>query len=270
MNGDSSQPAATAWERPSALRRPSPLVPPALGFIAGILLSEHVAGGSAAVWRVALVVPLVLVPTALALAFRRQGGAAVPRGLLVLAAIAAGYARHQTAVRLPPDHVAHLTIDQPVLTRLAGRIVTPPLRFPAEKRNRFLPFDPPPRTQFVLAARELRTVDPPLPLSGYVRVSVEGEGIEAHMGDLVELTGKLYRPRGPRNWGEPDWSAWNRAQGIHAGMSVEAAVHVRRLAGGGTTLAGLIGRLRAGAQSLLFEPPGRIESDQAQRLLAYS
>ena len=72
-------------------------------------------------------------------------------------ALAAGIARHQTRIDRPPHHIVHALADEPVLTRLAGRIVTPPIERPPLKLNPFLPFDPSPRTQFVLAVDELRT-----------------------------------------------------------------------------------------------------------------
>lgn len=235
--------------------------------MAGITLAESVGVGSAAAYGVALLLPVVAFAFLAVLAARRSARERVLQGLIIVVALAFGYARHQAAVRLPPDHIVHLVADEPVLTRLVGHIVTQPTTTPAEKRNPFLPFDPPPRTRFVLAAGELRTTDPPVSVSGFIRVSVEAEGVKAAMGDAVVVTGKLYRPRGPRNPGETDWAHWNRSQNIHAGLSVDGAVHVRRIDEGGSTVRSLIGALRAKAQSLLFEPFTQIESDRPLRLL---
>jgi competence protein ComEC len=215
----------------------------------------------------AFVLPVLAIATLAVAATRLEPSPYAIQGLVLLAALGVGYARHQVAVRLAPNHVAHLATDEPVVTRLAGRVVTQPTTFPAEKRNPFLPFDPAPRTRFVLAANELHTTDPPTPISGYVRVSVEAEGIEAGMGDVVVLTGTLYRPRGPRNPGETDWAYWNRSQNVYAGMSVDGVAYVRRVDQGSWTAHGLIGSLRAKAQSLLFAPFEPVESDEPRRLL---
>ncbi|MFQ5807294.1 MAG: ComEC/Rec2 family competence protein, partial [Phycisphaerae bacterium] len=268
MNADKDQPARFDDRRVHiALGRPLPLLLPALAFIAGIILSEFLGFGRGMPPTVVFLVPIVAILVLGVLAARGKGNTYVLHAFVLVAALGVGYARHQAAIRLPSNHVAHLATDEPLLTRLAGRIVTQPTTFPADTRNPFLPFDPSPRTRFVLAASELRTTDPPTPISGYVRVGVEAEGIEARMGDAVVVTGRLYRPRGPRNPGETDWARWNRSQNIYAGLSVDGAVYVQRIEEGGSTVRGLIGSLRAKAQSLLFEPFTQIESDQSMRLL---
>jgi competence protein ComEC len=247
--------------------RPRPLLPAAIAFIVGIVAAEYLGTGAASARYAAILLPIVAFVTLIVLVARRKASGIVLCGLVVAAAFGLGFARHQNAIQLPPNHIARFLADEPILSRVAGQIVTQPTTIPGEKRNPFLSLDPPARTRFVLAARELRTADPPISIAGYIRVSVEAESIGAHMGDAVVLTGQLYRPRGPRNPGETDWAAWNRSQNIHAGMKVEGAVHVRRIDSGGSTARGLIGSLRARAQSMLFEPFTEVDSDQPVRLL---
>ena len=77
--------------------------------------------------------------------------------LVVGMALAVGVLRHQVAIEKPPNHVVNALNAEPVLTRVAGRIVTTPIVRPPLLLNPFLPFNPPPRTQFVVALDELRT-----------------------------------------------------------------------------------------------------------------
>lgn len=187
--------------------------------------------------------------------------------VLALLAGAAGYQRHQVAITLPAQHVAYMLDAEPMLTRIVGEISTTPVTQAAEKHNPYLPYQPPPRTRFVLAAHALCTTEPATPTCGYVRVTVETDALAAGLGDVVELTGKLYRPRGPRNPGEPDWPQAQRLQGIHAGLSVEGNELVRKLAREGALHRRALARIRGCVRSVLFEPYAHVEADPATRLL---
>ena len=251
----------------AATPRPRPLLPAALGLIAGITLSEISGVNAPHAWALAVGVGIVALAC---LAYGRTRPALGRFALttaIVVVALAVGFARHQAVVYIPDTHIAHKLEAEPILTRIAGRIVTTPVTTPGEKRNAFLPFNPPARTRFVLAATELRNSQTPVPTTGYVRVGVDGESIEAGLGDAVVVTGWLYRPRGPRNPGETDWARWNRLQGIHAALSTDSADLVRRIDSGGSRAGRLVAALRSGAQSLLFEPFAHVESDESIRLL---
>ena len=187
--------------------------------------------------------------------------------LIIVAAIGFGYTRHQADLRLPTNHVAYVLTEEPVLTRLVGRIVTQPTTTPAEKRNPFLPTEPSARTRFVLDATELRTTDPPTPITGFIRVSVEAQELNLEMGDTVIVTGKLYHPFGPRNPGETNWARWNQLQRIYANLSVEGAAHVSRIDGRQHDSLALFASVRGYTQGLLFEPFAQDESDRPLRLL---
>ncbi len=268
MNGRTSQSArlddGAAYAAPA---RPRPLLLPTLAFIAGVVLSEYVGGTPDALRRAVFLIPFLTFGVALILALRQPSRTALVNGLIVAVALGFGFSRHQAAIWLPPNHVAHLVADEPILTCIAGQVVTEPTTAPAEKRNPFLPFDPPPRTRFVLDAAELRTIDPPAPIRGFVRVTVEAEALSARLGDHVIVTGRFYRPHGPRNPGEIDWARWSRLQNIYAGLATDGPEYVQRY---GVERAGLlswIADLRARAQSLLFSPYADVESDRPLRLL---
>jgi len=211
----------------SGVPPPRPLFVPALALCAGIWLADASGLQGGAVLAVCGAAGALLVGLACWPAARRCVGvgplAPVACGLL-------GFARYVSVTALPADHVAHLATADPVLTRLAGRLVAAPQVLPAERRNPFIPFDPQPRTRFVLAADGLLTATPPMQLRGLVRVSVTGVAHDLAAGDRVELAGWLSAPVGRRNPGEPDWQQWQALQGIHAVLSVPDAVHVGRYA----------------------------------------
>lgn len=233
--------------------------------MAGITISEYV--GVGVLRNITFLLSIVALLLLLVVAAKRKGPAYLLYTLIIVAALGFGYTRHQSAVHLPPNHVAYVLADEPVLTRLVGRVITQPTTTPAEKRNPFLPMEPSARTRFVLDAAELCTTDSPTLITGFIRVSVEAEEIRAQMGDIVVVTGKLYRPYGPRNPGETDWARWNRLQNIHACLSVEGSVYVRRVETKNVSSRRLLATMRGYVQGLLFEPFAEIESDQPLRLL---
>lgn len=242
----------------------APLVPAALGVVVGVVISESAAPVGA--W-VAITI-FVVTCTVIAVWARNATDPPIQRfvALVILAAGSLGYWRHQMTVQLPPEHVAHVVGDQPVLTRIAGQIVTSPTATAPQRRNPFIPFDPPPQVRFVLASTAVLTSKGEQPLSGYIRVTLDSPGQELRLGDRVLLTGKLFRPRPARNPGETDWAAQMRLQGIYAGMSVESDAHVKRRERPTDALA-LVDRVRAFARSLLFEPSVAAEHGPAVRVL---
>jgi len=279
MTRPGAQPASHVARRSDEelreLPAPRPLLWPAIAFIAGLWLSESLGALAGGLWWAVLLLPPLTL--ALALVVNRTHRHTLATALLLAAAAGVGLLRHQTAIRHPANHVAHLLDRERVLTRLAGEIISTPARYPPQKRNPFLPFDPPAQTRFVLAVRQLRTTDPPTPIRGRLRVTIDADGLGLRLGDRVELTGWLYAPRPPRNPGEFDWARWHHLQGLDAGLSVDGAPHVRRLAAGGPSWRRMVAALRSAAQSLLLEPYADLgpaaddaqadEPDQAARLL---
>jgi competence protein ComEC len=250
---------------------PHPLLWPTVAFMAGIWLAELVTPGRPVLIVAALSTALAFGALVLGLAFLRRGGDRARRRavamLILVIATGAGILRHQAAVAKPENHVTHLLGDEPLLTRLVGDVASTPYATAGEHRNPFIPFDPPSRTQFVIAARELRTVSPPAPVCGRIRVTVDGEGLGLGLGDRVQLTGRLYRPSPPRNPGEFDWARWNYLQGVEAGMVVEGPEHVRRIAYEPGWLAQAVASARLYAHLLLLGPYGDEPPDAAGRLL---
>ena len=245
--------------------RPTPLLWPALALMLGIWVSESVGEcGALAGWLVRAL-PLVA-----ALAFfvaLRAGRRPTAWVCMLILALTVGAARHQAVIGHPPNHVIHALDREPVLTRLVGDVVSTPVSTPGERRNPYLPFDPPGRTRFILSLRAFRTTDAPTPAVGLVRVSVDAEQLNLHLGDSVELTGRLYRPRKPQNLGETDWARWNYLQRIDAGMSVEGPQYVRHVGESDSWLRHVAADAHSLAQALLLGPEAHLDADDSDRLL---
>lgn len=260
LGNDAATPPNLDWDAP-APAPPAPLLWPAVAFAGGVAAGELL-GGERAGWT-AMALPFVL---AAGLFMRRERAA---RAALILLALAVGYARHQNAVSLRPNHITHLLSDEPELTRLAGRVVSTPVSRPSEKRNPFLPFKPPPRTRFLFRVAELRTQAAPEPVTGVINVTVEADALTLRMGDAVVLTGRIYRPSGPRNPGATDWAAVQRRQGIHAAMLVPGGAFVQPAARPAPPPLWLRipARVRDWASATLHEPLALPQFDERRNLL---
>ncbi len=246
--------------------RPRPLLGPAIALMAGIALAERIGPVSVAV-RAGLPVLAGVCFALLAWRVHRRRGSGLAAVLGAAIALIAGFQRHQLELARPPQHIAHVVGAEPILTRVAGRIVTPPLERPAIKHNPFLPFEPPPRTQFVLEVEQLLTENPPLPAAGRLRVTVEDTGLGLRLGQRVEVAGELALPVGPRNPGAADWRAWHRQQGLSGVLLVERAELVRVGPEPPGAWPRLVEALRARARGLLLEPGAALGADEAAQLL---
>lgn len=266
LPGSSPKPVQRALDHEDvAYRIPAPLLWPTLALLFGVGLSDAVGPLPAALHIGTWIAPATLLVVLLVLRQRLRPSAVTAGAALI--ALLVGFARHQGLSALPPHHIANALTDEPQLSRLAGRIVTTPLERPALRFNPFLPFDPLPRTQFVIAVDELRTTDPPVATTGHLRVGIEAASLRLQLGQRVQLTGRLFRPAGPRNPGELDWAAWYRRQNLAGGFSVESAAHVAVLPEPPGRWHRLVTTLRTTAQRLLFEPYADWETDESARLL---
>jgi len=242
--------------------RPAPLLWPATAFLGGIWLSETIgAVGGSLGWLISVVPIVATVALAFVLRARHER---LAKWLVLGMALAVGFVRHQAVLYCPPHHISRVLEAEPILTRLAGEVILSPISEPPKRRNLFLPFNPTGRTRFVIAAREFRTGSIPTPTVGRLRVSVAAEQLELRLGDVVELTGELYRPRGPQNPGEIDWAHVSYLQGIDAGLSVEGPQHVRRSGADRSWTRRAVTTARSVAQSLLLEPYAHLGPEHEQ------
>lgn len=222
------QPDTAAPIVPRPVIAPAPLLVPALGFVAGIVLGrlDLPSPGAAAV---------ALISLAVLLAGRAaRGGTAARTTLVCIGSVAAiaGLARFHALSAIPADDVSRALGVDDQLARIRGMVVTAPSLRPPEIRNAYLPTQPPPaRVEFVLAAESTCTT-PATRVSGLVQVHVIADSLAITPGDEVEVTGWLSRVHGARNPGEPDWAEIAARSGIRSRMSVESPRLVRSVGRG--------------------------------------
>lgn len=173
---------------------------------------------------------------------------------LVLVAGGLGILRHAVAFRrLPDNHVVFFTDEEPILAKLRGRIVTAP-RIVEPDADRPRAFGQPIKTRFVLDATQVAGKDRPIPVVGRVTVNVKEPALALRTGDLVEMTGWVYRPPPPSNPGVYDWAEHLRRRGILVGISCDHAAGVRVLnAPSSGAWARLLERLRARFRGYLLD-----------------
>ena len=244
----------------------SPLVLPVLGVAAGIALAEYAAAGVGLNPWVAWILVSLLLAAAMA-SGRNRDGARWSGLLLLTAALGVGYVRQRSAVDLPSDHIGRLVFDEPVLARISGVVVTTPRVRPAEARNPFLPFAPLPRTTFLLKSRTLHGAHAESEIRGIVRCTIKSDATGIALGDEVDITGWLYRPIGARNPGEPDRRAWNRYQGVYAGLSSPGGSLVQCERAAGVDVRRVSRVVRDWCRALLFEPQADASPDDRRDLL---
>jgi competence protein ComEC len=197
---------------------PAPLLPLAVGLIAGIAADSM---WSMPTWSA---VGLAIGGAGVFLTRRRY---AASRCLgLILAAAGLGSLRYALADRrLPPNHVVFYTDQRPMLTKLTGRVISVP--YVTEPRSDIpSAYSLGPKSRFVLEARWIAGQANPIAVVGKVAVGIRGRLPTLEPGDEVEMTGWLYRPRGPQNPGQYDWAAYKRRDGLLVGVSCDRAESV--------------------------------------------
>jgi competence protein ComEC len=208
-------------------------------------------------------VAIGLFTVAAALIARRSWHALLAPAMIATAAAGLGMARHALADRwIASDHVVHHAGDEPALVRVVGQIAANP-RIVPQADDRPVLFERPPRTRFVLNAHAIETSTGRTPASGHIAVTINDAVLAARTGDRVQLTGWLFRPRGPANPGEYDWARHNRRDGLLVRLTCDHAESVRILERPDTrTLSGHIERMRAHVRGLLVHN-GFADNDDA-------
>jgi competence protein ComEC len=175
----------------------APLAPFAVAATAGIVTDRFV-GASTEVWLL-----LAIAGAAAWVAFVRRTPLAVV-GLWVCAAGLAGARHHALRHDFPADDIAHVAGAEPKLLRLRGDLADEPTVRRSAKAD---PLAARPRSDTTTAVLEVSAVEANgiwVPTSGRVRLLVEGVLTTVHVGDRVEVTGFIARPRPPLNPGERD------------------------------------------------------------------
>lgn len=119
------------------------------------------------------------------------------------------------------NQIAAWAVDQGRLVRLQAKVLQAPLILVSEPDDS-VPWRAPERTLSVVECRSLiGGAKEVVPLTGRVRMSVDGKLESLAVGDLIEVIGKIVLPNEPANPGEFDYRQWLRAQGLHASLAVE-------------------------------------------------
>jgi competence protein ComEC len=267
MSGVVSTPVAAST--PPGLRDDplwrAPLVPVALAATLGVALDRYF-GLPLPVSLVVAVAGLIAWAVAL---FGRRSGLAFVYLWLTVAALAAGYHRWRCE-GYAADDIGNAATPEPRPAHLRGVLEEEPAvqKQPPDDALHGLPQGD--TAVSVLAVSQMRRGDDWLPVSGRARLVVEGRLQELHVGDEVDVIGRLYAPPSPMNPGEVDHAAQLRDQRIRAVISVRKTGDgvVRLSDGWPRSLAGWLALLRGHCRRVLEKAiPGERESQLAIALL---
>jgi competence protein ComEC len=256
----------------SALRTPeppwrefarAPLAPLALATTCGLVVDRYAEIPEAAGWIVALV-GLALWSAAL----QRRADSAVVWLWVAAAGLACAY-HHWHRHSFPPDDIGAVATDAMKPARVRGTLVDEPSHFNAPK---FDPLVTEQRTGTCNTVLKVVAIDSPdgwKPASGRLRVTVEGRLDGIHGGDLIEISGRLWKPSAPANPGERDYRSFLLDDRITAELRVKKSSDaVTRLEEGWrSSLFGSLGVLRGWGTRSLQEAMPADESGLAAALL---
>jgi hypothetical protein len=209
-----------------------------------------------------------LIAWAVALFSCRSGLAAVYLWLTV-AALAAGYHRVRRDW-YATDDIGHVARAEPQPAQLRGVLEEEPALHKQPPPDSLHSLPQGDTTVSVLAVTHMRHGNDWLPISGRARLAVEGRLHGLHVGDEVDIVGRLYAPPPPGNPGEPDHAAQLRDEGIRAVLAVRrTADGVTRLTEGWPrSLRGWLAVLRGYCRRVLEQAiPGEREQGLAIALL---
>ncbi|HEV3259579.1 MAG TPA: ComEC/Rec2 family competence protein [Gemmataceae bacterium] len=215
---NATAPAGVAATGPTVLRVSvwqAPLVPVALALTAGVVTDRyaHFPLG------VSLLVAAAAVAAWMATRAGRQPGLALI--YLGIAAVAAGAGYHHWRREVfPPDDIGHYTTSEPQPAQLRGVLEEEPVvnRQPADDPLQSIPRQE--STVAVVRVASLKRQHDWVAVSGLARLSVAGHWAGCHVGDEVELVGRLFAPPGPANPGQADMASSLLDQRIRAQVVV--------------------------------------------------
>ncbi len=234
--------------RPQDLIWQAPLVPVALALTAGIIVDRHfsIPMATSFAWACGL-----LVATALFMRKSLNFGA-VTALAFAIAALGAGY--HQWyRESIATNDLRLFATSEGRIARLRGVVQSEPIHTPdiANDPLRTVPTNP--ITRLAIAAQLLEEHNGWRNVSGVVQATLAGKRGDLHVGDEVELVGKLALPEAAANPGGFDYASFLRDQGIGATLLVKespGAVDVLR-EGWPRSMLGLLAVLRGRAAALL-------------------
>lgn len=243
----------------------APLVPVALAATAGVALDRYF-GLPLPVSLIAALAALVAWAVAL---FGRRSGLAVVYLWLTVAALAAAYHRCYREW-YADDDIGNAATPEPRPAHLRGTLEEEPRGSGEPSLDPLRGFPHTEATTSVLAVTQMRRGDDWLPVSGRARLEVEGHLQGLHVGDEVDVIGRLSAPAAPGNPGEFDHASHLRDRRIRAVMAVRRTPDgVTRLnEGWPRSLRGWLAMLRGACRRVLEQAiPDKHEQGLAIALL---
>ncbi|HMC88246.1 MAG TPA: ComEC/Rec2 family competence protein, partial [Gemmataceae bacterium] len=221
-----SEPASQRGRRVFVSIWQAPLVPVTLAATAGIVFDRYHG------------IPLtVSLPAALvALVAWTVARLGANRGLdlvyLGLCSMAVGAAYHYAHCNLyRQDDIGYFATAEQAPAQVRGIVEEEPALVSQARHNPLRSFDTAENTRAVMQVTFLNQQDEWLPVSGRAQLMVAGRLRDLHVGDEIEVVGRLVAPEGPANPGEFDYAAFLQDQRIRA------EVLVRKTSDGVTRLA---------------------------------
>lgn len=247
----------------------APLVPFALAVTVGIVLDRY----AATPLLISLPAAVAAILTWAIVFFGGKPRLAVVYLGISAAALGAAY-HHAYRNVYPADDIGEFVIPDARLAHLRGVLEEEP-RIQWQPPQSELQSIPRPDAELadstvaVIRVSHLRREDDWLPVSGRAQLSVAGHPDGLHIGDEMEVVGRLSAPHGPANPGEFDYAAHLLDQRIRAQLVVvKTPDGVTRLSRGWPwSLGGWLTVLRSWAQRTLGQAMPREQSGVAAALL---
>jgi competence protein ComEC len=232
--------AGTIWQ--------APMVPIALAATAGIVADHYAA--------IPLLFSLLFVVVSLVawLATRTRTPGGLSLVYLGLAAAALGAAYHRWYLDgYPPGDIGNFAGADPHPVRLKGVILEEPAINWQVHKDPLRSMESKDPTVAVLGVSQLRQLDGWITVSGRARLVVTERLPVLHVGDEVEVIGRLSAPRGPANPGEFDYAGHLRDQHVRALVTVQKTPNgvIRLAERWPQSFHGWLGFIRAWCQGVL-------------------
>ena len=226
----------------------APLVPAALLATAGVVADRY----ASIPLRVSLLAAAVSLAAWLILRWNKPAGLPLLYLAAAVAALGAAY-HHGWRDHYPADDIGSLATPEPRPVVLQAVVGEEPIVNRQVHNDPLRSMERPDAMVAVLEVSRVRQGLDWRPASGRARLTVQGLLPGLHVGDEVEVTGRLAAPQGPANPGEFDYASFLRDQRIRAVVEVrKTAEGVCRLSQGWPrSFFGWLGALRAWGQATL-------------------
>ncbi len=241
----------------------APLVPIALATSLGLIVDRYGDVPETTGWAVSII-GLVVWMIARAL----KATSALIWLWIASAGLAITY-HHTYRHSFPTNDIGAFATEAMRPARVRGTLIDEPSRYNLPKYDPLVTEQKSGTTHTILAVQAINSPDGWHNTTGRLRVTVEGRLDGLHGGDLVEISGRLWKPASPSNPGERDYRAYLLDDRITAELRVKkSSDSVTRLEEGWrTSLFGFLGVLRGWGSRTLQDSMSSDESGLAAALL---